>query len=145
MNDDEVICVECGTCFSVDDADDISYSTGSIKCPECGRYNYQEQVAEYDFAMDEFDMDESLVDTDEIYTENYFSKDLEYDGENKYESHKYKKIGVAKSKNTIPIPPVYEYRQKINQYRNKEDNIDPKLKKDIDDFFETLDISEAEQ
>ena len=142
---DDIICVECGTCFTIDDADDISYSTGSVKCPECGRYNYEEQIAEHDFQIEDFEMDESMVDTDEIYTENYFSDDLEYDGENKYDKHKYKKIGVAKAKNTIPIPPTYEHRQKIHQYRTKKNPDDMQLKKEIDEFFNTLDITEAEQ
>lgn len=143
--DNDIICVECGTSFGVDDADDISYATGSIKCPFCGRYNYEECTANDGFTVESFDPDESCEDTDELYTENYFSDDLEYDGENKYETHKYKKIGVAKRKNSMPKMPTYEYRKAIDLYRQFHKDDEKYLNDEIDEFLKGVDIEEAEQ
>lgn len=111
--DEEIVCVECGNVFYLDDADDVSYTTSSVRCPECGRYNFCDTVDMEGFEIEPFDPDDSLVDTDEIYTEDYLSDDLEYDGENKYSKSKQKRIGVAKRKNSMPVMPVFEYRKAV--------------------------------
>lgn len=112
MEDDMIICVECGTLFSVDDADNVSTSTSSVACPECGRHNYCDSIDMSGYHVDSI-FDDDLEETDEIYTENYLSDDLEYDGENRFEKKKQTRIGVAKQKRSMPRMPFYETRKTI--------------------------------
>lgn len=112
MEDDLIMCVECGTMFSVDDADNVSPSTSSVACPECGRHNYCDSIDMGGYHVDSV-FDDGLEETDEIYTEGYLSDDLEYDGENRFEKKKQTRIGVAKQKRSMPRMPFYETRKTI--------------------------------
>ena len=97
--DDMITCVECGRSFDVADSDYISESVNSACCPYCGRANYCELKEAHGLRV------ESMYDTcetDEPYTEDYFSKDLLYDGSRRKQS-RYKHVGVAKQKSKMQL------------------------------------------
>jgi DNA-directed RNA polymerase subunit RPC12/RpoP len=105
-------CVECGYSFDLDDAEIVSYATSAVRCPECGRCNFCSAIEQDGIhVQDEEDIDE----TDEIFMEDYLSDDLEYDGANKLDYAKQKRIGVAKRTGKVPSQPVFEYRRIIAQ------------------------------
>ena len=58
-------CVECATVFNVDDCDEISYSTSSVRCPHCSRWNYVDQPDLFENYIDE--MNENDLDETPIY------------------------------------------------------------------------------
>lgn len=116
MNDThEIQCVECGEFFSVEDADVVSVSASAVRCPECGRCNYCDIIEDDGIRVESFDADGGLEETDEPYMEGYLSDDLVYDGKNRLDASKYKKIGVAKRKREVPSQPLLEYRKVLAQ------------------------------
>ena len=57
-----VTCVECCQEFSVEDCDEISYATNSVRCPYCNRFNYvdsPDMFEEYIDEMRENDLDDN--------------------------------------------------------------------------------------
>jgi DNA-directed RNA polymerase subunit RPC12/RpoP len=130
-----IYCVECGHAFYAEDADNVSYATSSVACPECGRSNFCEDVEMDGFSVESI-FDDAVEDTDEIYIEGYMSKDLEYDGENKNEKQKQRRIGIAKQKRSIPRIPMFESRKAIAEIlMSEQDNMDEATKRELEELY----------
>jgi hypothetical protein len=61
-----VQCVECAEVFNVEDCDEISYATSSVRCPFCGRWNYADQPDFFEEYIDEV-RENDLDDTPLLY------------------------------------------------------------------------------
>lgn len=114
MENQYIICVQCGCSFTVEESDYISSSTASIQCPECGRLNFCSAVELDGLVIEDLEVDPDATDeTDEIYIEGYLSNDLVLDSQNKDDQSEFKKIGVAKRKRVVPKMPMFQYRRAI--------------------------------
>lgn len=136
MEDDSLIyCVECGHTFYASDADNVSLATSSVSCPECGRSNYCESLDMDGFSVESV-FDDGIEETDEIYMEDYLSDDLEYDGENRFDVKKQKRIGVAKQKRSMPRMPMFETRKALAEMLvSEKDNMDASTRRELEELL----------